>query len=147
MDKTTERPMVGVGVFLIYDGKFIMGKRKNAHGAGMWSLPGGHVEKGETLIAAAERELLEETGIKVEATAVRKVVIACDDFFPEHDWHYVTVYVWIETEEPVVHVNTEPDKCEGWEWFDLEQSLPQPCHASTEKALLRLNDIRTPFWR
>lgn len=38
-------------------------QRKNPPSAGHWGFPGGHVELGETALAAATRELLEETGV------------------------------------------------------------------------------------
>src|SRR5262249_10867623 len=37
---------------------------------GLWSLPGGHIEPGETARAAAEREVLEETGIEAQIDAL-----------------------------------------------------------------------------
>ena len=37
---------------------------------GLWSLPGGHIEPGETARAAAQREVLEETGVEVEIDAL-----------------------------------------------------------------------------
>ncbi|MFI5754649.1 NUDIX domain-containing protein [Streptomyces sp. NPDC051569] len=40
---------------------------------GMWALPGGHVDAGETSLAAASRELAEETGITVPAADLRQV--------------------------------------------------------------------------
>ena len=58
-----KRPKVGVGVFVFKDGKILLGKRKNAHGAGTWSFPGGHIELFEELYECAYRELREETGL------------------------------------------------------------------------------------
>jgi 8-oxo-dGTP diphosphatase len=60
------------GPGLAVDGVILLGeaivlvKRRNQPYAGMWALPGGFVEYGETVEDAVKREILEETGLKVE---------------------------------------------------------------------------------
>ncbi len=53
----SERPTfpVGVNVFVIKDGKLLLGKRKNISGDGEWGLPGGHLEKNEKMEDGATR--------------------------------------------------------------------------------------------
>ena len=47
------------------DGRMLLVRRANEPGRGLWSLPGGRVEPGETDVAALVREVLEETGLTV----------------------------------------------------------------------------------
>jgi 8-oxo-dGTP diphosphatase len=60
-----ELPMVGVGGVVIQDGRALLIRRGTEPLKGEWSIPGGMLELGETLVAGVERELLEETGLKV----------------------------------------------------------------------------------
>ena len=63
-----EKRVLVVDGALFRDKKILLGKRplsKNAF-PGLWELPGGHVEEGETPEKALEREFLEELGIKVQ---------------------------------------------------------------------------------
>jgi len=48
-------------------GRLLLIKRGHAPGAGLWSLPGGRIEPGETDAEALVREIREETGLAVEA--------------------------------------------------------------------------------
>jgi 8-oxo-dGTP diphosphatase len=58
--------MVGVGVLIEKDGKYLLIRRAADPDKGMWSVPGGLVEVGETVKDAAVREAMEETGLRVE---------------------------------------------------------------------------------
>ena len=57
------RPELAVGAIAVVDEHLLMIRRATEPGAGLWSLPGGRVESGETLAVAIERELEEETGV------------------------------------------------------------------------------------
>ena len=58
------RPEVAVGAVAIHDGAVLLVRRGRGPAAGEWSVPGGRVERGETLAAAVVREMLEETGLE-----------------------------------------------------------------------------------
>jgi 8-oxo-dGTP diphosphatase len=60
------RPIVGVGVLIEEDGRYLLVKRAAEPDAGMWSIPGGLIDVGEKAADAAAREALEETGLTVE---------------------------------------------------------------------------------
>lgn len=59
-------PVAGVSILLHGEGMVLLVQRGKAPYAGAWSLPGGRVEPGETLEAAALREMHEETGLNAE---------------------------------------------------------------------------------
>jgi 8-oxo-dGTP diphosphatase len=62
-------PCVGAIVF-DPNSRLLVVRRRHAPAAGLWSLPGGRVEPGESLVAAVEREVLEETGMRVRVGEV-----------------------------------------------------------------------------
>jgi len=87
-----DRPIVGVGAVIVDQGRVLLIKRGSPPLLGEWSLPGGVVELGETLRAAAEREALEETGLLVKAAEVIEVldrIIPGPEGAPQY--HYVLI--------------------------------------------------------
>jgi 8-oxo-dGTP diphosphatase len=60
-------PLVGAGAIIIEAGGVVLVKRRHAPLAGEWSIPGGVLDVGEMVRAAAVREAREETGLVVEA--------------------------------------------------------------------------------
>lgn len=61
------RPLVGVGALVVKDGRVLLVKRGVEPSLGLWAIPGGMLELGETLQEGAEREILEETGVVIRA--------------------------------------------------------------------------------
>jgi 8-oxo-dGTP diphosphatase len=59
------RPEVAVGAVVVDDGALLLVRRGRGPAAGEWSVPGGRVERGETLAEAVVREVAEETGLEV----------------------------------------------------------------------------------
>ena len=119
--ENNNRPKVGVGVIVIRKNKILLGKRKNSHGDGTWSFPGGHLEFNESIENCAKREILEETGLILKDV---KMETFTNDIFKKENKHYITLFVSsvLEKGDPKV---IEPDKCEKWEWFEWN-NLPKP---------------------
>ena len=121
---------IGIGVFVFKDGKFLMGKRRNAHGDGTWSIPGGHLEFGESFEDTAIREVKEETGLKIKNVRFGAVT---NDVFEVEDKHYVTIWVLSDWESGTEEI-TEPDKFVSMEWRDFD-NLPKPLFLPLEQLL------------
>ena len=62
-----DNPRVGVGAVVLREGRVLLVRRGAAPANGLWAIPGGALELGETLQEGAEREILEETGILIRA--------------------------------------------------------------------------------
>ncbi len=67
-------PRPAASCVIFRHGQVLIAQRAKPPLAGIWSLPGGHIEPGETAKAAAIRELAEETGVEAEIKAIADVV-------------------------------------------------------------------------
>ncbi|MEW6295593.1 MAG: NUDIX domain-containing protein [Candidatus Diapherotrites archaeon] len=87
---------VGIGVMILKNNKVLLGKRhldpekadSLLHGEGTWTMPGGKLDFGESFEEGAYREVLEETGIKLNKKKLRIVSITNDRVT---DAHFITI--------------------------------------------------------
>lgn len=114
------RPGVGVGVFIKKDNKILLQKRIGAHGADTWSVPGGHMEYGESPEDTAAREAKEEVNVDIRGS---RVVGLTNDIHKEGK-HYVTIFVEAEYAAGEPRSN-EPEFVSEVGWFSLD-NLPSP---------------------
>lgn len=113
------------------DGKILLGKRKGSHGSGSYQIPGGSMEFGEDFQDCAARELMEETGLTLVGP-VEHIGFTNDKFLDEGK-HFVGLYV--RATSVVGEPQTmEPDKCDGWDWYDPKE-LPQPLFPQMQDAI------------
>jgi 8-oxo-dGTP diphosphatase len=127
-----KHPRVGVSVLITYEKRGIVyvlfGKRKGSHGAGDWAPPGGHLEFGESLAECACREVMEETGIKLDPERIERAPMQyTNDIFKTESKHYITLFFVAKLDERAEVKLLEPDKCEEWRWVPFtEEGLPEP---------------------
>lgn len=61
-----ERPVVGVGAIILDGDRVLLVERGNEPLKGVWSIPGGALESGESLAEGVRREAREELGLEIE---------------------------------------------------------------------------------
>ena len=117
-----QRPITGVAAWILLDAenRYLLGQRPEGKPyAGYWEVPGGKVEKGETVFQALQRELQEELGIDIESSEELTVL--------EHDYPhaYVRLYVSI-----IRKWSGTPTGCEGqalsWQSITAENPTVEP---------------------
>jgi ADP-ribose pyrophosphatase YjhB (NUDIX family) len=116
-------------LFFRGDQVLLLRRFNTGYADGQYSVPAGHLDGGETVVAAARREGREETGVQIEAEdlAFSSVVHRKDgdervDFFVHvRNWHG----------EPV---NTEPEKCDELRWVNINE-LPDNVIPYVRKAI------------
>lgn len=76
-----QRPFLAVSAAIFRNGKVLVVRRARKPALNLYTLPGGAVEAGETLVEAAIREVREETSLSIEPVALagHREVIARDD--------------------------------------------------------------------
>lgn len=121
----------GVAVIVRKDDKVLVGKRKGAHGSGLWAFPGGHIETTDkSLKACGEREVLEETGIICNVFSPDKfrqdLFTTFDILSDDGSKQYVTCYLIADylyggSSRNDDVLPKEPDKCDMWHWKTIPE--------------------------
>ena len=110
------RPFLAVSAAILRDGQVLLVRRARPPAGGLFSLPGGVVEVGETLTEALEREVREETSLTIEPVALagyREVVARdADDRVERHFVILPFAARWLAG-EPLLN-----DELSEWRWVE-----------------------------
>lgn len=113
-------------------GEVLFGQRQNTgYEDGAWHLPSGHLEAGESVVAALIREAKEEVGVVIEPHEVEFTHVMHNSSSGGRVAFFFTVHRWTGVPE-----NLEPDKCSGLRWFplgDLPDHLIPYCRAALKE--------------
>ena len=99
-----------VDVLYTKDDRFLLVQHRDPQAYGLWGLPGGHVEPGETSDKAITREVAEELGFK----ATNLTII--ERFTPGEDNLIVTSYIGTHRDEII---SIQHEELIGYGWFTL----------------------------
>jgi 8-oxo-dGTP pyrophosphatase MutT (NUDIX family) len=129
---------VTVHLFFRREDQILLLRRFNTgYADGQYSVPAGHLDGGETVMAAAAREAFEEVGVRVDAQALVFSGVMHRNEGEERVDFFVQVPAW--QGEPV---NAEPEKCDELRWADLK-ALPDNLIPYVERAIRNdLNGVR-----
>lgn len=110
-----------VDALIIQDNKILLVKRADhLRGGGQWAIPGGFVDRDETVAEAAMREVLEETGY---TSAVQELFTVLDK--PDRagdDRQNISFIFVVNVIQPVQKIDSESSAVQ---WFPLD-ALPKP---------------------
>ena len=84
-----QTPFVGVGAVIVEEGRVLLVRRGSEPLKGHWTLPGGVLEVGESLVDGVKRETKEETGLEVEVIELIELLDRIHRHESRVRYHYV----------------------------------------------------------
>lgn len=126
-------PIPGVGALIIKDGFVLLVKRGHEPGKGLWSIPGGLVELGETVRQAVVREVKEETGLDVEVERLLEVGdVIVNDEAGGVKYHYVMINFLVKVVGGVVKAASDASNVR---WFPINGLSGESVTKTTRRLL------------
>jgi 8-oxo-dGTP diphosphatase len=121
-------PIPGVGAIVVSQRGILLVRRDKEPGKGLWSIPGGGVEIGETVKEAIIREVKEESGIDIDP--LHEIGYA-DIIMNDNDGNIEFQYILIHFLARALNLDTKPETPEAEvAWFMLDElprsQIPQP---------------------
>ena len=118
---------LGVGGVLWHNNKVLLVQRAHNPGKGMWTIPGGYVDQGESIGEAIIREIQEETGIKVKPLAIIALRDRPDE---KHDTYIIFLMQFLGGT-----LQAQPEEVSDLGFFTLEECHTLPIPPLTLSAL------------
>ena len=106
-----------VHLFFFRDNQILLIRRFNTGFAdGQYSVPAGHLDGGETVIAAAAREAHEEVGVRIDPACIHFSQVLHRMEGDERVDFFVNITAWSGE-----LINAEPEKCDDIGWFPVDE--------------------------
>ena len=129
---------VTVHLLFFRENQILMLRRFNTgYADGLYSVPAGHLDGGETVLTAGAREAQEEVGVRIEAEDMTLPTVMHRIEDDERVDFFVHVQKW--DGEPF---NAEPEKCDDLRWVNIDQ-LPENTVEYVRRSIANhLNGVR-----
>lgn len=111
-------PLVGVGAVVVDQGRVLLVQRGQPPLKGHWTLPGGVLELGETLVQGVAREVREETGLAVEPVELVELVDRIHRLDSRIQFHYVIAYYLCRVTGGTLQAASDADRAQ---WVERSQ--------------------------
>jgi len=133
----TACPVVAVGAVIVVERAILLVRRGRPPAAGLWAVPGGRVNRNETLAAAVVREVREETSLAV--TEVGELAYHVDVIDTEHHYVILDFYATVAPGAPVA-----ADDAAAVGWFGAEALRGLPLVQTMQPLLVQLGLATSP---
>lgn len=133
-----ETPRLAVGAVVVHQDRVLLVLRAKAPSKGLWAIPGGSVHLGETMAVAAEREVWEETGLRIKAGDVIHAFDAIHyDDNDQLQFHYVIIDLMAQLRDPMQTIIPGDDALDA-AWFTAGELVDLALSPPTRDLLQRV---------